>query len=204
MVGEHEVSPIFPSYGSSSRCRPLLGWVPRVVVPQRHRSYCGTPTPRSPNTLCFSLRLAVPALPEATRSPRFLSNPCARAPVSDPGRGSCPGPRARRPVLGKLLSPSASFIASASTTCGFRGSMPPPTHSLSTLRSCPRGQTTQDSLPAGGPRPCRLGLAPTGHDERFQSLHGILLSQAFLAQERNRYAVGGLVRPAGGGRQRFP
>jgi hypothetical protein len=132
-----------------------------------------------PDVARFSLRFVVPGLPEAARSPRFLDDPCARAPVSDPGGGSAPGPRAPSPCVSarsfRLLRRSSHRPPRA---CGFRGSMSPPMHSLSTLRSCPREQTTQDSLPAGGPRPCRLGLAPTGHIERFQSLHVILLSQA--------------------------
>jgi hypothetical protein len=59
---------------------------------------------------------------EATRSPRFLGDPCARAPISDPGGGSGPGPRATSTLrFGSLLSPSVLFTTSASTTMRLSG-----------------------------------------------------------------------------------
>ena len=163
----------------------LGSWFPNVTVHTAALRLLA-PRPRSASRFAWPFRLSrrqrgLPGSWATLVHVRRSQTPVEET-AQDPGHDAL--------CLGKLLSPSASFIASASTTCGFRGSMSPPMHSLSTLRSCPRGQTTQDSLPAGGPRPCRLGLAPTGHDERFQSLHVILLSQAFLAQERNRYAVG--------------
>jgi hypothetical protein len=104
---------------------------------------------------------------ESTRSPRFLEDPCARAPLSDPG-----GPatflqtiRAGRPTLPVAVVPSAIETASAPTTISFRGSITRPARSLSTLRSHGRPCTTQDSLPAGGP-PWPVGIRTRGVPSR--------------------------------------
>ena len=97
MVGELRVSPISPSDGSSSRCRPLLGWVPWDGSPASSLQRRHSDSSR-PGVALLLAPLRRSGRPEATRSPRFLSNPCARAPVSDPGGGSSPGPRADRPA----------------------------------------------------------------------------------------------------------
>ena len=49
----------------------------------------------------------------------------------------------------------------------FRGSITRPAHPLSTLRNAAHAVATQDSLPAGGPHPCRSGLEPAGCVVRF-------------------------------------
>jgi hypothetical protein len=139
-----------------SRCRPLLGRVPRVRFPD-----VSAPT--------AALRLLAPRrrlasrsappfrwVPEATRPPRFLVDPCARAPFSDPGGGLWPGPRALRPYVWASSCCLPRYPPRRPPrTCGSRGSIAPPMHSLSTLRSWPHDQTTQDSLPTGGP--CLVG-----------------------------------------------
>jgi hypothetical protein len=52
------------------------------------------------------------------------------------------------------------------TERNFRGSITRPAHSLFTLRSSGFPDTTQDSLPAGGPL-CRTGVEPAGSLVRF-------------------------------------
>lgn len=103
MGGELRVSSIFPSYGSLLRCRPLLHRVPRAGSPAsslllRHSDFCapsGCSASRSASRFQLSL--------ETSRSPRFLGNPCIRAPFFDPG-GEHAGqrPRAFGPALNLL------------------------------------------------------------------------------------------------------
>jgi len=103
MGGELRVSSIFPSYGSLLRCRPLLCRVPRTGSPTsslllRHSDFCAPPgrsAPRSASRFRFSSA--------ARRSPRFLVNPCMRAPFFDPGEEHAgQRPRAFGPALNLL------------------------------------------------------------------------------------------------------
>ena len=116
------VPSIFPSYGSLLRCRPLLDRVPRAGSPVsslllRHSDFCAPPG-RSASRSASRFRFS----PAARRSPRFLGNPCIRAPFFDPGEelaGQRPrvfgpalnllsvafrGSSARRPPLGIRVS----------------------------------------------------------------------------------------------------
>ena len=91
---------------------------------------------------------------ETTGSPTFLGNPGVHMPCSKTPVGSSTPDRLRR------------LDTAFRTECGrrrlpqialFRGSITRPMHSLSTLRSAGRPNTTQDSLPAAG-QLCRTGL----------------------------------------------
>src|SRR5262249_32217323 len=86
---------------------------------------------------------------------------CAYALVSDPGGTDpvrpCDGP-ARPPLRKRRRLPAMR---------GFRGSIPRPRHSLSTLRPAGYPDRTPDSLPAVG-HTLRDGIAyPQGSNERF-------------------------------------
>jgi hypothetical protein len=139
MGGELRVSSIFPSYGSLRRCRPLLRRVPRTGSPTsslllRHSDFCAPPG-RSASRSASRFRV----LPAARRSPRFLGNPCMRAPFFDPGEelaGQRPRafgpalnlrsvafrvPSARRPSLGR----SVSGLNSAARIPAVYASQPP-------------------------------------------------------------------------------
>lgn len=170
MVGEPRVSPIVPSYGPPSRCRPLLGRVPRVGSPTsllvlRHSDSSPPIPPRF-----VVLRSAVPPVCSVFVSPMGTSTTpiglgfvrVARPALRGKRRG-LPGSwmalvhvrRSQTPVEEESQDPglllpcvSAPFFRLPCDSprrppqqCGFRGSMSPPMHSLSTLRSCPRGQT---------------------------------------------------------------
>ena len=172
-----------------SRCRPLLGRVPRVgsptsqlllrhsdsscpggalLVALRHRSSsCWRPRglPGSCATLVCARRSQTPV--EAGRS-----GPRARGPAFRPARCCLPRRSSRRPPLG----------------CGSRGSMSPPAHPLSMLRSRPRGRTTQGSLPAGGPLPWPVwDFHPRVALSGFTRYMGSSRPRLCLAQERSRY-----------------
>ena len=122
-------------------------------VPPRLRSYCGTPTSSFPASLTRACS-AVPALlRRRERSPLFLGDlrhACPGSPIPvEPLEQSLrdQGPyvslhRRRLPSLPTRRLPPRSF---------FRGPIPRPACSLSTLRSQGHPWTTQDSLPAGGP-----------------------------------------------------
>jgi len=103
MGGELRVSSIFPSYGSLRRCRPLLCRVPRTGSPTsslllRHSDFCAPPG-RSASRSASRFRFS----PAARRSPRFLGNPCIRAPFFDPGEEHAgQRPRAFGPALNLL------------------------------------------------------------------------------------------------------
>ena len=117
---------------------------------------------------------------ETMGSPRFLGVPWyGYAVVHVPGRAPAPGQYG----VG-VLSPLGT-TATTSATRTFRGSIPRPSHSLSTLRSARCRDTTQDSLPAGGqplPGGIRTRRAPF---RRFQvsvdvlSTSSVLLLQAY-------------------------
>ena len=97
------VPSIFPSYGSLLRCRPLLDLVPRAGSPVsslllRHSDFCSPPG-RSASRFAARFRFS----PETRRSPRFLGNPCMRAPFFDPGEELAgQRPRAFGPALNLL------------------------------------------------------------------------------------------------------
>jgi hypothetical protein len=125
----------------------------------------------------------------ASLHPRFLGNPCAHAPLSDPGEIAGPGQFGSCPTLGTAILPSAVSTASALTTHSFRGSITRPARSLSTLRghghpcAALRPRKTRFRLVAylG-----RTGLVAARSPEqgpivRFQlyALHVILLTQAW-------------------------
>ena len=100
---------------------------------------------------------------ETTGSPRFLGNPCQRAPLLDPG-----GPtRPHRIGAGRCCLPTRSR-SSATTGSNFRGSVTQPVGSLSTLRRPGYPDATQDLLPARWLGFGRVGLSPTGSLIEFQ------------------------------------
>jgi hypothetical protein len=153
----------------------------RSPSPQRYHRYpsfapvgVGRPSPTGqgccPASLTGSLTWSHQGLPGS------WGTLCARAPLSDPGETSGPGP------LRPLGAAFRSFNGVGSRTIrNFRGSITRPVHSLSTLRSPGLPGTTQDSLPAGGLL-CRAGVAPAGSlvrfPLRFDLPHRFLLTQA--------------------------
>ena len=133
-------------------------------------SYCGIPTSQYPRSarLHSARRFRLPTM--MSGSPRFLGNPCVRAPLSDPGRVSAPDLRA--------LPRSRCIDVAFRTYEGvglhekdpFRGSITRLAHPLSTLRShgCPctplRPRKTRFRLAVNL---VRLGLSPSGCYVRF-------------------------------------
>jgi len=147
-------SAIFPSNSSMTRCRPLLGGVPRVGSPAsslllRHSD---SPRPRSAR-LRFARRFHLPV--EATGPPRFLGDPRVHAPLSDPGGTAASGHSGRALPSGRCDG-------------AFRCSNGVGSHELTDFGAVSRGlharclrfattvtrvlpTAAQDSLPAGGP-----------------------------------------------------
>ena len=167
-----------PSNGSLRRGSPssaVLRLAPTPRCPSRRASFPSLgSTSDAPIYFAGAGGCALPAgqfgLPASaqfrgeSRSPRFPGSPLVRAPCSPtPARTTSPSPLRRcRYCLPRFppRRPSQLFR--------FRGSFTQLTHSLSTLRSRGRPQTTQDSLPAG-----RLPLTgrdwiPAGLQKRFQ------------------------------------
>jgi hypothetical protein len=163
------------------RRRSLLGRVPRDGSPTswlllRRSDFSCPGSLGSPPHFPFR-----PTAPEATRSPRFLCNPCERAPSQGPRRGratrtpgaDAPAFRSRRCCLPRCRTcrPSPQSI--------FRGLPPWPAHPLSTLRSRPRG--TSHARLAPRPRSSALpgrDFHPWVASRGFRWLHPFLLSQA--------------------------
>ena len=117
---------------------------------------------------------AVSSTTEATGPPRFLGNPCARAPLSGPGGAAASGPSGGASQLTQwcCLPPLQRRRPPRQET--FRGSITRPAHLLSTLRG--------HGYPCTDPRPrktrfrlvvslCRSGLSPAGCFVGFLSLH---------------------------------
>lgn len=127
------------------------------------------PTPRRP-----SRRTSLPSFdgtaaiqqPETARSPTFPGVPrhaCSGS--TTPAEPSEQGLRDRLSLRFALrVLPSETTDSSASATTTFRGPIPQPACSLSTLRSPGRPSTRQDSLPAGGP------ALPDGSSTRWVTL----------------------------------
>ena len=88
---------------------------------------------------------------EVLGSPRFLGNPCGHVPWSPTPAGPSRSAAAARGCCFPLC------VQRQLPRLTFRGSIPRPAPSLSTLRRVSRPTTTQDSLPAAG-QLCRAGL----------------------------------------------
>jgi hypothetical protein len=155
------------------------------------------PTPRRP-----SRRASLPSRPRYRRNSAVGDGEVSQVPRR-PSRDACSGSstpaepreqdlrdrqslRVAPPVL-----PSEPSVSSASTTLTFRGPIPQPAPSLSTLRGhgrpCASSTTTQDSLPAGGPALAGRDFYPQGHATRFRlvlGLHGFLLVEASLGAQK--------------------
>ena len=169
----------------------MLGWVPRAGSPAsslllRHSDFSCPGRAR----LLASLRRSG-SLPEATRSPRFLGNPCARAPISDPGGGA----QAETPgwppcVLACSLLPSASFTASASTWLRLSG-LNAAARALAVYASQPPSRTDHARLASGWRSPALAGwdFHPRVTLKVSHRYMMILFLQAFLAQGRSRFAA---------------
>jgi hypothetical protein len=135
---EPDVSSIFPSHGSVSR-RALRSTGSLGSVPPRRRYYDALRLLAAHPTALRCLRLAVP--PQfSSRRRRGLPSSSATLMRACPGSSTPAEPREQDlrdwpslriapPVL-----PSGSTASSASTTWKFRGPIPQPTRSLSTLR----------------------------------------------------------------------
>ncbi len=152
-------------------------------VPPLRRSYCGAPNSRRPDRARFP-RADVPARAGTARPPRFLGNPCVRALVADPGGSGCRGPGRMPCALAVPMVPSASTIASASTTA-FRGSIPQPARPLSTLRDRRhrRPRKTRFRLLTS----ClAVGTFTRGLRSRVSVRSNLLSGQACLAHGRSR------------------
>jgi hypothetical protein len=87
--------------------------------------------------------------------------PCSQTPTG-PRRQAVTTPRCCLPRFVPRRLPRLRFL---------RGSITRPTHPLSTLRRGGRPNTTQDSLPGGGPTLPGRDLHPQGSNERFQLMH---------------------------------
>lgn len=110
------------------------------------------------------------------RSPRFLDNPCVRAPLADPGGTSAPDHAALRwclPVLSNRRLPQLclSVLSHAARTLPVYASP----------RQSP--DTTQHSVPDGG-QPCPVGALTRWVALRLSCLHHTHLSRLRLAHDR--------------------
>ncbi len=92
ILREPDVSGIFPSNSSVIRRRPWLHRVPWVGSPASslllRRSDSSTPITR--HFVAFVQRYRRHVAAEMSRPPRFLDDPCARAPLWDPGEACVP------------------------------------------------------------------------------------------------------------------
>src|SRR5580692_393770 len=151
-------SAIFPSNGSMTRCRPLLGGVPRVGSPAsslllRHSDF---PTPIGSRFVAFTLHLPrafIHTREETPGPPRFLGNPCARAPLFDPGRAAAPDLSGRATLLAQRCCRRFCTQRRPPRHRGFRGSITR-LHAPAVYASRPRLPVccltaAQDSLPTG-------------------------------------------------------
>ena len=118
-----------PSLGSTTACAPL-------------RSPSDGRTPRGPGPFCAA---PAPLLPRwRRRDLPGLGDPCAHAPLPDPGGAPAPGP------FGTGVGVFRSTDGVDPARIYFRGSITRPARSLCTLRSRGHPRTTQHSVPAGG------------------------------------------------------
>jgi hypothetical protein len=178
------------------RCRPLLGRVPRAGSPAsslllRHSDF-------SPSRIRSALRLAPPfRFPGDDEISQVPGRPFdARLGPETPVGAAHLDPGALPLRCGETLVLAASLAASSPYNIAlFRGLPPWLVSLLSTLRSRPRGRTTQDSLSSGGPLPTGTGLPPAGRFERFQFATSFLLSQALPGATGFRLRERCLVRP---------
>src|SRR5207249_2756523 len=88
------------------------------------------------------------------RAPRFQRDPCARDVALDPGGTAMPR------ITALLMLRATMNTVSAAAIRSFRGSLPHPTHALSTLRVRRHRRLTQHSLPGGLLDLTWAGLAP--------------------------------------------
>lgn len=114
----------------------------RALLVRSRRAGARRPRARALFTRCPRRRCRT----ETTGPPRFLGSPRGDVPWSStPARPSCSATPARRCCLPRCPRRRLS-------RCTFRGSIPRPAPSLSTLRRAGHPATTQDSLPAAGLR----------------------------------------------------
>jgi hypothetical protein len=159
---ELNASAIAPSFGSTTSVPPFaplapLGWFARFTAPTAALRLPASP-PRSRAALARWFRLAA----EKTGAPKFLGGPRHTCPGQRP-RWSLPEQASAASPLRLALSvlPSKSPDSSASTSPVFRGPIPQPACSLSTLRVGRYLPLTQDSLSAGG-LALAEGIQPAG------------------------------------------
>jgi hypothetical protein len=203
MGNEPDVSSIFPSPGSMSR-RALRSTGSLRTGSPASSLLRRAPTSRRPAPAHLRLRFAVPSrrrserdLPSssatlATRAPALRPRQTLRSRTSGTGRPYVSLLRYGLPCLpSRRLPPLLSF----------RGPIPQPACSLSTLRGPGYPRTTQDSLPAGGPALAGWGLNPLGRSTRFQLMRAYMasslsrLSWRTVDRERAARRSSHLVRP---------
>ena len=167
---------MFPSNGSYDPAPPSLRGVPRVEFPRFGGTIRALRLPAARPAALRFLRLAVPRLRPAVRSPpardgrrgsglelvtRYLRPGLARGDgrISQvPGEPSCalalfsdPGRTdARQAIAARRHGPRSESTTKAPAMIRFRGSIARLRHSLSTLRRAGCPTATQDSLPAAG------------------------------------------------------
>jgi hypothetical protein len=189
MSVELDVSAIVPSFGSTLRCRPLLRWLPWVGSPAsqlllRHSDFL-LPLLAHASRFARWFRLSA----EKTGAPKFLGDPRHTCPGQRP-RWSLPEQASGASPLRLALSvlPSKPSDSSASTNPIFRGPIPQPAGSLSTLRVGRYLPLTQDSLSAGGLALAEREFNPLGRLPGFCMfwLHTHLQDEAYLAHEGAR------------------
>src|ERR1700692_3380975 len=131
MFPELELSAIYPSGDSVSRCPLPSTGSSRVRVSLLHRYYeAFRRPPTRPAALRSSLARRLPPLVEADGPPRFLESPDARMP-----RSPTPVGLRHQAPCGVEVRPSVIGTTSAPTKCHFRGSMTRPARSLCTLHA---------------------------------------------------------------------
>jgi hypothetical protein len=182
---EHGVSSIVPSRSSVFR-RALCSTGSLGSVPPLHRSIGAL---RLLAAYPASLRCLRSAVPPQFNSRRRRGLPSSSAILATRAPALRPRWNRQEQDLRDLASlrfapsmlPSAPSVASASTTWIFRGPIPQPVCSLSTLRDpgCPRSpRKTRFRLAV---LPCRAGVRPAGLHYKvsvMSGLHGILLVEA--------------------------
>ena len=166
-----------PSFPLAVPCpgAPFTPRGPFGSVPPLRRYYDALRRPDAPLSLRLRSRLAVASLRRSTRDlPSSSATLATRAPALRPRRnlGSRP-PGTTSLRLAPSVLPSEPTVSSASATCTFRGPIPQPACSLSTLRGpgCPHRHARLAS--GWWPCPRRAGIQPAGSRNQVSARVGV-------------------------------
>jgi hypothetical protein len=167
------------------------GRFPSFSAPMWHSDFSPSP-PRSALVAPLSSSGVATGKDEISQVP---GQPLRTCPDLRPRLGESLRTPGQRPcVSSDPLLPSTFVTASAQQQYPFRGSISRPIRSLSTLRSAPHGNPTQDSLPSGGPPPWPVGTFTRGLQREVLLLHHSSSPRLRLAQNEPGFSC----KPEGG------